>query len=42
MGPKRIRFVRMASAVSEVHVSSDGRVDTPPKPVRWSDRHSDS
>src|SRR5262245_65872152 len=42
MGPKRMRFVRVARAVSDVHVSSDGRVDTPPSPVRWSERQSDS
>src|SRR5215470_18131196 len=42
MGPKRMRFVRVARTVSDVHVSSDGRVDTPPSPVRWSERQSDS
>ena len=35
-------LARLASAVSDVHVSSDARVDTPPSPVRWSERQSDS
>jgi len=30
------------SAVSDVHVSGDGRLEAPPRPVRWSERHSDS
>ena len=42
IGPKRMRRVRVATAESDVHVSSDGRRDSPPSPVRWSERHSDS
>ena len=38
IGPKRIRFVAVASHGSDAHVSSEGRVESPKSPVRWSER----